>query len=105
MKANARSMGPVVGIFSFLIFLGMSCQPYLYRSYNDCGSNYSGNCDGYRSYSSPYGYQNRGYYPNYYRNPSYNTFGTGNGGGYHHNPMHIPSGRFHNLGRPSRWKL
>ncbi|WP_125231948.1 hypothetical protein [Leptospira adleri] len=102
MKANVRILFPFLGIFSFLVFFGMSCQPYLYRNYNDCAANYAGNCEGYRGYSS-YGYQNRAGYPNYYRNQSYGTFGTG--GGYRHNPMHIPSGRFHNLGRPSHWKL
>ncbi|AOP34233.1 hypothetical protein A0128_10475 [Leptospira tipperaryensis] len=102
MKANARSLIPVLGIFSFLIFLGMSCQPFLYRNSNDCGSNYSGSCDRYRDYSYSYGYQNRIGYPYYYRNQSY---GTNGGGGHRHNPMHIPSGRFHNVGRPSHWKL
>ncbi|WP_147456627.1 hypothetical protein [Leptospira stimsonii] len=105
LKANLKKLFSIFGIIGFLIFFGMSCQPYLYRNYNDCGGNYSGNCDGYRGYSS-YGYQNRGAYPNYYRNPSYGNFGTGNtGGGFRHNPMHVPSGRFHNLGRPSHWKL
>ncbi|MBM9575706.1 hypothetical protein JWG45_00935 [Leptospira sp. 201903070] len=106
MMENAKLRFPTIGIFVLLISLGMSCQPYMYRNYNDCARNDSGNCDGYRRYSS-YGFQNRPGYPGYYRNDSnYGTNGIGNGGsGFRHNPMHIPSGRFHNLGRPSRWKL
>ncbi|WP_411821705.1 hypothetical protein [Leptospira sp. 'Mane'] len=27
------------------------------------------------------------------------------GGGSHHNPFHVPAGRFHNAGNPGKWKL
>ncbi len=84
-------------IVGFLFLGSMGCASLdgngdrYYR--NSC---YSYNCD----------YTNQGYnyraYRSYNNYPQYRSSGGGNGG---HNPFHVPSGRFHNVGRPSGWKL
>ncbi|EPG66783.1 putative lipoprotein [Leptospira wolffii serovar Khorat str. Khorat-H2] len=93
--------------FSFLTFLLLgfsSCASFdnleqanypqncnYVQSYN-CGS-VSSSRTYYRSYPSNSRYRNT---PGYYYRPSSNTG---------HNPFYVPSGRFHNVGRPSKWRL
>ncbi|TGL58361.1 hypothetical protein [Leptospira sarikeiensis] len=65
-----------------------------HSSYWECNELTSNNSNGY--------YRSYRYYrqPGNYRQvpPSYRQGGS-------HTPFHIPAGRFHNLGRPSHWKL
>ncbi|PKA15024.1 hypothetical protein CH363_15705 [Leptospira haakeii] len=68
-----------------------------YDSYYECNriNSTSGTGNYYRS--------SRGYYPyRNYQNNYYTPAGSGRTG---RNPFHIPAGRFHNVGRPSKWKL
>ncbi|TGK38639.1 hypothetical protein EHQ12_04515 [Leptospira gomenensis] len=93
-----RILPLTISVFLF----GIGCMTYPHRYDEDCTAAGSDACGGYRGYYSPYGFQNQYGYPRYYRQyPRYYN----NGGGSHHNPFHVPSGRYHNLGRPSKWKL
>ncbi|MDV6237092.1 hypothetical protein CH379_015785 [Leptospira ellisii] len=86
-----------------LFLFGIGCMTYPHRYDEDCNSASYASCGGYRGYYSPYGFQNQYGYPGYYR--QYPRYYNNNGGGSHHNPFHVPSGRYHNLGRPSKWRL
>ncbi|PJZ56701.1 hypothetical protein [Leptospira barantonii] len=107
MKANARLFF-FLGSVGLFILLSTGCYTGPYRYYDDCqsmGPSYSRDCGRYSNYGygGGYGYRNQGYYPYYRNNPYY--YGNGGGGGNRHNPLHIPSGRFHNAGHPAKWKL
>ncbi|TGN07033.1 hypothetical protein [Leptospira ilyithenensis] len=89
-----------LGIFwilnlSLFLFVGCASGNYYERDcFNDpsCRNNQY-----YNRNSGNYNY-NRMYY---YQQPSYNR----QGGDAHHNPFHVPAGRFHNAGNPGKWKL
>ncbi|WP_157438838.1 hypothetical protein [Leptospira interrogans] len=79
------------------LFLSLNCYTGPYRYYDDCSLQYSIDC------GRNFDYRNRsGYYP--YRNHS-NYYKVINNGRYRHNPFYVPSGRFHNFGRSSKWKF
>ncbi|WP_036041793.1 hypothetical protein [Leptospira alstonii] len=102
MDANAKFFF-YFGLLGMMFFLSAGCYTGPYRHYDDCrtmDAAYSQNCD---RYINDYGYRNQPY-PYYYGNNPY--YGVGNGGGgYKQNPFHVPSGRFHNFARPSKWRL
>ncbi|TGL72038.1 hypothetical protein [Leptospira kmetyi] len=106
MKVNAKRFF-FLGSVGIFLLLSTGCYTGPYRYYDDCqsmGSSYSRDCGRYSNYGyGGYGYRNQGYYPYYRNNPYY--YGNGGGGGSRHNPLHIPSGRFHNAGHPGKWKL
>ncbi|XDD48797.1 hypothetical protein AB3N59_10070 [Leptospira sp. WS92.C1] len=104
MISNGRVWIRFLNLFVLPFLFGIGCVATFPSRYydHDCGSAYSSPCPGYRNDFSPYGFQNRsGYYRNHSSYPYY--YNGGNGGG--HNPMSIPSGRFNNFSRPSKWRL
>ncbi|TGJ98479.1 hypothetical protein EHQ53_01795 [Leptospira langatensis] len=76
----------------FLANLNCASMDSGYRGYNRSGCY---NC----------GYNYGGYYNNRYRQyggyPGYQS----SGGTRTHNPFFVPAGRYHNIGRPSHWRL
>ncbi|RHX94067.1 hypothetical protein DLM76_13970 [Leptospira yasudae] len=106
MKVNAKGFF-FLGSVGLFLFLSTGCYTGPYRHYDNCqmGSMYSRPCDRYLNdygYGGGYGYGYRPYQNYYYRQYPYYNNGGGGGG---HNPFHVPSGRYHNIGRPSKWKL
>lgn len=105
MKANVKSLFLHCSLAGMALLFCTGCYTGPYRYYDQCqmGSTYSRPCDRYLNdygYGGGYGY--RPYQNYYYRQyPYYNNAGGGGG----HNPFHVPSGRYHNIGRPSKWKL
>ncbi|AXR69021.1 hypothetical protein DPV73_14410 [Leptospira mayottensis] len=88
-----------LGLLGVGCLLSLGCYSGSYRYYDDCytiNTIYSQHCN---RYNKNYGYQGQ-LYPYHRNNPYY----YGNGG-YKHNPFHISPGRFHNFGRPSKWKF
>ncbi|TGJ99431.1 hypothetical protein EHO59_16355 [Leptospira semungkisensis] len=83
-------------LFGLILLANLNCATMDsgYRGYNRSG------CYGY---NCGYGYGN--YYNNRYRQyggyPGYQS----SGGFRNHNPLFVPAGRFHNVGRPSHWRL
>ncbi|TGK02130.1 hypothetical protein EHO58_15875 [Leptospira selangorensis] len=86
----------------FCILIGCMASQYqtreyelvCYDSYYECNriNSSSGTGRYYRSSGGFYPYRN---YQNNYSSPTRSG----------HNPLYIPAGRFHNVGRPSKWKL
>ncbi|WP_232369482.1 hypothetical protein [Leptospira abararensis] len=60
-----------------------------------------GNGQNFRHY--PYQYQNGNGY-NYPYNGGRSSFQSPHHGG-GHNPLHVPAGRYHNMGNPGKWRL
>ncbi|MBL0956245.1 MAG: hypothetical protein IBJ01_15910 [Leptospira sp.] len=55
-----------------------------------------------RNYHSPY-YERSGRYGTPYYGGTNQFHMPSSGGG--HNPLHVPGGRYHNLGSPGKWRL
>ncbi|AXX15991.1 hypothetical protein C4Q31_10935 [Leptospira borgpetersenii serovar Ceylonica] len=80
--------------------LSLNCYSGLYRYYDDCriiNPTYSQHCD---QYNKDYGYQSQPY-PYHYRNNPYYYENRGS----KHNLLHISPSRFHNFGKPTKWKF
>ncbi|TGL44868.1 hypothetical protein [Leptospira perdikensis] len=61
-----------------------------------------GNGQNFRNY--PYQYHNGNGYNHYPYNGGRSSFQSPHHGG-GHNPLHVPAGRYHNMGNPGKWRL
>ncbi|XDD47142.1 hypothetical protein AB3N60_03385 [Leptospira sp. WS39.C2] len=86
-----------------LSFLGSGCITPDYANDSYYSRNHGPGGQNYRQHHSPY-YGPRGQYgvPYHGGGSQFHVPG-GSGGG--HNPMHVPGGRYHNIGRPGKWRL
>ncbi|EQA37751.1 hypothetical protein LEP1GSC047_4276 [Leptospira inadai serovar Lyme str. 10] len=91
----------LTGIGLALLFLS-ECATFP-NQYDGAYGQSTNNCSGNVRYSC-----NRSYYPyrygNYYGNQTMNSYNQGSRSS-GHNPFFVPGSRYHNLGRPSHWRL